>query len=261
MPGAMPLVHRWVGNPLFSWLARRWFGAPIHDVFCGLRGFSRAFFDRLDMRSTGMEFAAEMIVKAGLLRAKVAEVPITLHRDGRTAHGPHLKTWRDGWRTLRFFLMCCPRWLFLVPGVLLVMLGLLGFAVALPGVTIGRATFDAHTLVVASLGVLCGYQAIWFGACTKLFAVSEGLMPPDQQFLRLLGHMNLERGLLVGFVIVIVGVGLLLLAVNQWWLADFGRLDYSATMRRVVPGATLTALGFQTILASFFISILRMRRR
>jgi glycosyltransferase involved in cell wall biosynthesis len=261
MPGAMPLVHRWVGNPLFSWLARRWFGAPVHDAYCGLRGFSRAFYDRLDMRSTGMEFAAEMIVKAGLLKAKVAEVPITLHRDGRITHGSHLRTLRDGWRTLRFFLMCCPRWLFSIPGLILMLLGAIGYAVALPGMTIGRATFDAHTLVFASLSAICGYQAIWFGACTKTFAISEGLMPPNARFIRLLNRCSLERGLLVGLLMALAGIALLLMAVNQWWVTDFGRLDYSRTMRRVVPGATLTAIGFQTVLSSFFMSILRMHRR
>jgi len=145
--GAMPFLHRWWGNPMFTIMARRWFGAPINDVYCGLRGFSRALFHRLNLRCVGMEFATEMIIKSSLYREKIAEVPITLHRDGRTAHPPHLKTYRDGWRTLRFFLMYSPRWLFVIPGSLLMLLGMIGYAVAMPGLTIHGMTFDAHVAV------------------------------------------------------------------------------------------------------------------
>src|SRR6266496_3725057 len=157
-PGAMPFLHRWIGNPVFSFLARRWFRAPINDVYCGLRGFTKAMYERLDQRCTGMEFATEMIIKASLRGEKIAEVPITLYPDKRTSHAPHLKTWRDGWRTLRFFLMYSPRWLFLVPGMLVAALGLVGYALALPGVTIRGATLDAHTLLFASLAILVDWQ-------------------------------------------------------------------------------------------------------
>src|SRR5262245_38645873 len=150
-PGAMPLLHRWIGNPLFSFLARKWFKAPTHDVYCGLRGFSRAMYDRLDQRCTGMEFATEMIIKASLRGEKIAEVPVTLSVDGRTAHAPHLKTFRDGWRSFRYFLMCSPRWLFIVPSSIFIGLGLLGYAVAMPRLSIGHATFDAHTLLLPAL--------------------------------------------------------------------------------------------------------------
>src|SRR6478735_3632412 len=154
LPGAMPFLHRWWGNPMFSFLARKWFRAPIHDVYCGLRGFTKAHFEKLDQRCTGMEFATEMIIKSSLYSARIAEVPITLHPDGRKAHAPHLRTFRDGWRTLRFFLIFSPRWLFLVPGCCLVLLGVLGYALALPGVKFGAVTFDAHTLLFASLAIL-----------------------------------------------------------------------------------------------------------
>ena len=260
-PGAMPLLHRWWGNPMFSLMARRWFDAPIHDVYCGLRGFTRAHYDRLDQRCTGMEFATEMIIKSSLRGARIAEVPITLHPDGRRTHAPHLKTFRDGWRTLRFFLMYSPRWLFLMPGAALILLGLFGYVLAMPGVTIGRVTFDAHTLLFASLAILCGYQSVLFAIFTKTFAISEGLMPDDPRLNRLFTIVNLERGVIAGLLALAVGVALLLDAVNQWRLQDFGRLDYSQTMRWVIPGATLTALGFQTVLSSFFVSILGMRRR
>jgi glycosyltransferase involved in cell wall biosynthesis len=260
-PGAMPFLHRWWGNPMFTIMARRWFGAPINDVYCGLRGFSKALFQRLNLRCTGMEFATEMIIKSSLYGEKIAEVPVTLHPDGRTAHPAHLKTYRDGWRTLRFFLMYSPRWLFVMPGGALIILGLLGYAVAMPGLTINGLTFDAHTLLFASLAILCGYQSVLFAIFSKTFAVSEGLMPEDPTFTRLFKLMYLERGLILSGAGMLLGLGLLITAVQQWKLTGFGHLDYAKTMRLVVPGATLTALSFQTILSSFFVSILGMRRR
>lgn len=262
MPGAMPFLHRWWGNPMFSAMARNWFQAKsIHDVYCGLRGFTKQFYNRLNQRCTGMEFATEMIIKASLFGEKVAEVPITLHPDGRKSHAPHLKTFRDGWRTLRFFLMYSPRWLFVVPGVLLILLGLVGYVIALPGIRLSGVAFDAHTLLFASLAILCGYQSILFAIFTKTFAISEGLMPEDQHLTRFFEIVNLERGLILSVVTIVVGVTLLAVAVNQWWQVNFGNLDYAHTMRLVVPGVTLSALGFQTILSSFFVSILGMRRR
>ena len=259
-PGAMPVLHRWWGNPMFSWLARRWFGAPIHDVYCGMRGFSVDLYRRLGLRCVGMEFATEMVIKASLINARIAEVPITLHRDGRKDRPPHLKTFHDGWRTLRFFLLCSPRWLFLVPGIVSIGAGLVGYAVALPRLTIGGVTFDAHTLLFANLFILCGYQAILFAVMAKTFAITEGLLPADERFLRLFRYVNLERGLLLGGGALVVGVALLLAAVNQWRVNEFGLLDYARTMRWVVPGVLLAGLGFQTILSSFFISILGLRR-
>jgi len=261
MKGAMPFSHYWIGNPMFSMLVRRWFRAPIHDVYCGLRGFRKDYQQNLDQRCTGMEFATEMIIKASLYRARIAEVPIALHPDGRQAHAPHLKTYRDGWRTLRFFLMCSPRWLFLRPGYFLMLLGAIGYALALPAVRIGRATFDAHTLLFASLFLLMGYQSALFAIFAKTFAVSEGLLPPDPRLQRFFGRVTLERGCIAGIAAFVVGVILLAIAVGLWFGRDFGTLDYAKTMRIVIPGATLTALGFQTVLSSFFVSILAMRRK
>ncbi len=262
MPGAMPFSHRWLGNPMFSLLVRRWFRAQsIHDVYCGLRGFTTAFYRRLGLRCTGMEFATEMIIKASLFKERIAEVPITLHPDGRRSHPPHLRTFRDGWRTLRFFLMYSPRWLFLIPGAALVLLGLAGYAVAMPALTWHGITFDAHTLLIASLAILCGYQTILFAIFTKTFAVSEGLLPEDPYYTRFYRLANLERGLVIAAFALLIGVALLLTAANHWRLTGFGRLDYRQTMRLVVPGMTLTALGFQTLMSSFFVSILGMKRR
>jgi hypothetical protein len=261
MPGAMPFLHRWGGNPLFSAMARLWFKAPIHDVYCGMRAFTKDLYERLGQRCTGMEFATEMIIKASLGRARISEVPITLHPDGRRAHPPHLRTFRDGWRTLRFFLLYSPGWLFFRPGLALIVLGLLGYAVALPGLRSHGVTFDAHTLLFASLAVIGGYQSILFAVFTKTFAISERLMPADPRITRLLQIFKLERGLAGGGAMTAAGLVLLAGAINQWWSVRFGNLDYAHTMRWVIPGVSLTLLGFQTILSSFFISILEMKRR
>ena len=261
LPGAMPFTHRWFGNPLFSQMTQRMFAAPIHDVYCGLRGFTRELYDRLELQCEGMEFATEMIIKASLHGARITEIPITLHPDGRKTHAPHLRTVRDGWRTLRFFLVFSPRWLFLVPGILFALLGLTGYAIALPGLTIGGVTFDAHTLLFSSLAIMMGYQSVLFAICAKTFAINEGLLPKDPRVDRFFKVIYLERGLAIGVLAFLAGLILLGAAVLQWKSAHFGRLDYAVTMRWVIPGATLTALGFQTILSSFFVSILGMKRR
>jgi glycosyltransferase involved in cell wall biosynthesis len=260
-PGAMPFLHRWWGNPMFTLLSRWWFRAPIHDIYCGLRGFTKAHYNTLDMRCTGMEFATEMIIKSSLRGAAISEVPITLHPDGRRAHAPHLKTFRDGWRTLRFFMLYSPRWLFLVPGLLLMFLGLIGYALAMPGTTLGGITFDAHTLLFSSLSLLCGYQTILFALFTKTFAVNEGLMPPDKRLESFYKVATLERGLIAAGIVLLIGLGLLAAALNEWRIADFGRLDYAQTMRLVIPGAMLTTAAIQTICSSFFVSLLGMQRR
>lgn len=261
LPGAMPFLHRYLGNPVFSWLARWWFGAPIHDIHCGMRAFSTEFHQRLKQSCTGMEFASEMIIKATFEKARIAEVPITLYPDGRVSHPPHLRTWRDGWRHLRFFLLFSPRWLFFIPGLALILLGCLGFAIAMPGITLGQVRFDVHTLVFSSLFVLVGYESILFSVFTKIFAITEGLLPADPRLERLFKVLTLEKGLVVGAVSALVGAGLLLAAVNQWRVAGFGDLQYTQTMRWVIPGATFAVLGAQTILSSFFLSVLGLKRQ
>jgi glycosyltransferase involved in cell wall biosynthesis len=259
-PGAMPMLHQRFGNPFFSFVAKRWFNSEIHDVYCGLRGFSKAHFERLEQRCTGMEFATEMIVKSCLFGAKIAEVPITLYPDGRT-RAPHLRTFRDGWRTLRLFLVCSPRQLFLVPGAILIVLGLLAYLLAMPGLRIRAVQFDAHTLLFGSLAILCGYQAIFFGIFAKTLAAREGILPEDPYVRRILASVTLEVGLIVATAALLLGVSLLFIAFNQWRIAHFGNLQYAHTMRLVVPGLTLTALGFQTILSAFLLSILDLGRR
>lgn len=260
-PDAMPSSHRWVGNPLFSLLAKWMFRVPVNDVYCGLRGFRRELIPTLDLRCEGMEFATEMLIKASLRGARIEEVPITLHRDGRTVHPPHLRTFRDGWRTLRFFLICSPRWLFIYPGLTLLLLGVVGFGVAMPAMTLFGATFDAHTLLFASLALMVGYQSVLFGWLARTLAAREGFLPETRLLAWLREALSLERGLVLGVVALLIGIGLLLAAVAQWQAAGFGRLDYAHTMRWVIPGVTLTALGFQTVLASFFVAVLGWYRK
>jgi glycosyltransferase involved in cell wall biosynthesis len=260
MPGAMPFLHRLLGNPMLSGMARQMFHAPIHDVYCGMRGFTKALYDRLDQRCTGMEFATEMIIKSSLHAVRIAEVPITLHPDGRRSHGSHLRTFRDGWRTVRFFMLYSPRWLFLVPGVVLLLLGLVGYGLALPGRTVFGATLDVHTLLSASMFIFLGYQTILFALFTKIFAIGEGLLPEDSRLARLARIFTLERGILLGLLATIFGLALIGRVAWLWIAADFGALSYPTTMRWIVPGVLLTILGFQTVLASFFLSILAMRR-
>lgn len=261
MPGAMPPLHRWWGNPMFTFMVRNMFSAPVHDVYCGLRGFTREHYKRLALRSTGMEFATEMIIKSSLFGADIAEVPTTLHPDGRKAHAPHLRTFRDGWRTLRFFLMYSPRWCFLIPGMLIAMAGLLGYALALPGTTIAGATLGAHTLLVASLALLVGSQLVQLALSAKTFAISEGLVPESPRMGWFRRTVTLERGLTAGLCTLVLGGGLIAGAVAQWQAVSYGPLDYAVTMRWVIPGVTLAALGCQAMFGSFFLSVLRMARK
>src|SRR5882672_11125871 len=209
-PGAMPFLHRWWGNPMFSRMAQWWFATPVHDIYCGMRGFTKQLYERLDQRCTGMEFATEMIIKSSMCREKMAEVPITLHPDGRKAHAPHLRTFRDGWRTIRLFLLYSPRWLFLIPGLSLFLLGILGYVIALPGLTFAGVTFDAHTLLFASLAILSGYQAIIFAISAKTFAISAGFLPEDPRLNRFFSFVYLERGLIISLFALLVGSALLL---------------------------------------------------
>lgn len=261
MPNAMPFLHYWWGNPMFSWLARIWFKAPFHDVHCGLRGFTADFYKSLNQRCTGMEFATEMTIKASLGNYRLAEIPITLHKDGRTSHPPHLKTFRDGWRHLRLYLVYTPRWLFLIPGIFLILLGILGYIVAVPQMKIGKVTFDVHTLLFSSLFILCGYQSIIFAIFTKVFAIMEGLLPEDPKIDKFFQIVNLEKGLVFSAIGLLVGIAFLLVAINEWRLAGFGNLDPMHTMRWVIPGATITALAVQTVFSSFFASVLGLKRK
>ncbi|HYV98578.1 MAG TPA: glycosyltransferase family 2 protein [Gemmatimonadaceae bacterium] len=261
LPGAMPFLHRWVGNPAFSLLARWWFRARVNDVYCGLRGFSKEAYERLHLQCAGMEFAIEMIVRASLANLAIGEVPITLHPDGRRTHASHLRTFRDGWRTLRFYLLLSPRWLFLLPGIALTLLGAGAAVAGYAGVRIGSAGLDVHTLLFGALMVIAGYQAMIFAVLTKVFAINAALLPPDTRVQRFAGLLSLERGLLLGAAFVAVGVALLLQTVLLWVQRDFGTLDYSRTLRVAIPGVLATVVGLQTILFVFFAGVLQLDRR
>jgi hypothetical protein len=246
---------------MFSAMVKRMFNAPINDVYCGLRGFTHEFYKQLDLRCAGMTFATEMIIKASLFEGDIAEVPITLHPDGRKAHAPHLRTFRDGWRTLRFFLIYSPKYLFQIPGIVLLAFGLLAYALALPGVQLFGASLDAHTMLFGTLAMLMGYQLIQFAVFSKTFAIEQGLMPVEKQLTRHAKFFTLERGLIFGSAMFVGGMALLGVAVNQWRLANFGPLNYAHTLRVVIPGMTLAAIGFQTIASSFFLGVLKLARR
>ena len=259
--GAMPLLHRYLGNPVLTWLGRLFFGSPVGDFNCGIRGFRKDACERMGLRTTGMEFATEMIVKATLLKLPIAEVPTTLSPDGRS-RPPHLRTWRDGWRHLRFFLLYSPRWLFLYPGLVSMTVGTLLGTWLLPSPrTIGSVTVDVHTMVYAAAFVLLGFQSIAFAVFTKVFAISEGLLPPDPTLDKLFRYITLEVGLAVGTLLTLGGLATSLYAVGAWGSRHFGPLDYSYTMRLVIPAALMLTLGAQTIFASFFMSVLGLRRR
>jgi len=257
---AMPLLHRVIGNPLYSAMVRRMFRAPVHDVYCGLRGFTRELFDRLDLRCTGMEFATEMVIKSSLFRAKIAEIPITLHPDGRRTRRPHLRTFRDGWRTLRFFMLYSPAWLFMVPGAALFLLGLVLSVLGLSSASVGGVVFEGHTLLFGSLFVLMGYQSMLFAMMARLFGIWERFLPWDGKFMGLFRWFSLERAIVVSLLLLIGGLALMARAFFVWADAGFGAMDYASSMKLVIPGVTASALGFQSFLSSCFLSILGLHR-
>ncbi len=253
-PGAMPPLHRYLGNPVLSALGRRFFGSPVGDFHSGMRGFRRDALLGLRLRTTGMEFASEMIVRASLAKLRIAEVPATLRPD-RRGRPPHLRTWRDGWRHLRFLLLYSPRWLFLYPGAVLAAIGLVASALLIP-------TPRVHTLVYAAMLLVVGFQTMLFAAYTKIFAINEGLLPPDRRLDRAFQIVTLEVGLIVGVLLLIGGLAGSAVALGVWTSTNFGALDASAlAMRIVIVSSTALALGVQVMLSSFFFSILGLRRR
>ena len=260
-PGAMPLLHQYLGNPVLSTLGRLFFRSGVGDFHCGLRGFKRQAVLDLDLRTTGMEYASEMVVKASLQGLKIAEVPVVLYPDGRSRR-PHLRTWRDGWRHLRFLLLYSPRWLFLYPGLLLMFLGMIVGVWLMPGPrSVGNIILDINTLFYAALAVLIGFQSVNFAVLTRIFAIGAGLLPESPPLTRILQIVTLEKGLLLGSIMVFVGLVGSLAALIYWQTQSFGPLDPSVSFRIVIPGGTFLAIGFQVILSSFFLSILGLSRR
>ena len=257
-PGAMPWIHRYVGNPVLTGILNLFFHSPIHDAHCGLRGFRKDANARLRLQTPGMEFASEMVVKACLHRQRITEVPTTLHPDGRD-RPPHLRSFRDGWRHLSFLLLMCPKWLYLIPSILLLGAGLALMAWLTPGPRpVGSVTFDVHTMLLGALWVNLGYQTLWFWAFAKVHGWVSGLLPGETFPVRLFKHLNLERGLLAGAALLAAGVGLNACLAYWWYDAGMGPMDVSVTLRYAVWGSTVMALGAQTIYSSFFLSILGM---
>ncbi|MGD0790703.1 MAG: glycosyltransferase family 2 protein [Terriglobales bacterium] len=259
--GAMPPLHRYLGNPALSFIGRLFFKAPCKDFHCGLRGFSKEAYQRMDLQTTGMEFASEMVVKASLFGMKISEVPTTLSPDGRD-RAPHLRSWRDGWRHLRFLMMYSPRWTFLYPGLAVMLSGLAVAVWLLPGPRrVGVVALDIHTLLYAVMAVLVGFQAVIFAVFTKTFAITNKLMPEDSRLARLYRYFTLETGLAVGAVLMLAGAATGFYSLIRWDLQDFGPIDPTRMVRLVAVTMTLFTLGVQISLSSFFLSILGLRRK
>lgn len=260
MPGAMPPLHRWLGNPVLSALGKIFFSSPADDFHCGLRAFNRQSIVKLDLCTKGMEFASEMVVKATLSKLKIEQVPITLHPDGRT-RAPHLRSWRDGWRHLRFMLLYSPDWLFILPGMLLFILGLGGFSILLPKpLTIGAITFDLSTLIVFSSATLVGAQILGFGILIKVYAISSGIWPGHDRWLRFARGRSIDLGLLLGTLFLLFGLSILFWAVDEWREAKFAALNYQESLRTTITAVTAIAFGLQTLFTSFAIAMVGMKR-
>lgn len=259
-PGAMPPLHRYLGNPVLSTIGRVFFGSPVGDFHCGLRGFNRASMLALDLRLPGMEFASEMVVKATVQGLRLAEVPTTLSPDGRS-RPPHLRSWRDGWRHLRFLLVFCPRWLFLYPGAALFLAGGLAMAALLPGpLRLGGVTFDVHTLLYASGAMVMGFQAVQFWVFARIYGAQEGVVPEARRLSALLSRFGLEPALIVAGGLVLLGLGLGVAAVAIWGGARFGPLPGMGAMRVAIASVTAMLLGLQLAFGAFFVALLGMMR-
>lgn len=261
LPGAMPLKHRLIGNPILSWVGQLFFASPMTDFHCGLRGFSKAAFLAMDLHTTGMEFASEMVIKATLLNLRMTEIPITLSPDGRS-RPPHLRSWRDGWRHLRFMLMYSPRWLFFFPGVLLLTVGALLFGRLMFGpIFIGPIGLESNTLLVAGMTALIGFQMISFYLFAKVFAITEGFLPEDRKIVTFLRFFPLEVGLLVSIVFFSLGLTLMIQAVALWQHTGYGELAARVKLTKIIPAITFLLFSFQLIFSSFFLSLLKLRRK
>ena len=260
LPGAMPWKHRWIGNPLLTFLGRLFFTAPIHDFHCGLRAFRREALLGLGLQCPGMEYASEMVVRATFARLVVTEVPVTLRPDGRS-RPPHLRSWRDGWRHLRFMLLFSPRWLYLMPGLALAGLSLALFLRLMLGPwTVGGVTFDVNSLILASAGLVAGVQTVLLGMLAKASAVQLGIVPPSPPLSRLQQLRPVELGIGCGLALMLLGLGYLLWALQHWRATGFGELTPDAGVRIVVPAVTAAALGMQFAFSGFALAVLEFGR-
>lgn len=259
--GAMPPLHRYLGNPVLSTLGRIFFKTPCRDFHCGLRGFTKEAAERMQLVTTGMELASEMVMKASFYDMKVTEVPTKLWPDGRSRPA-HLRSWQDGWRHLRFMLMLSPRWLFLYPGILLMVIGtIIGTMLLFGPISIGGVGFGIHTLAYAGAMVSIGFNAVLFAVLTRIYVLQTGAIPKKPKYLRFFKRVNLEMGLASGAVVLLAGIVGLIISVVMWNQQGFGRMDNpEQTMRIVVPSVVAMSLGSQIILSSFFLSIMGIER-
>ena len=258
--GAMPFLHRYLGNPVLSFIGRLFFKTYIGDFHCGLRGFSKVAYNKMQLRTVGMEFASEMVVKASLMKLKITEVPTILSPDGRT-RPPHLNTWSDGWRHLRFLILYSPKWLFLNPGIMLMIIGFISsFALIKNPITINSITFDVHTLLYTSVSFLIGFQLVLFYGLTKVYTVENGFLPKSSKYNKLFQILNLEKGLIIGFVFVIVGIALSIYSYTNWKSLGYSAISGNNILRTVIPAITTILVGVQTILFSLFFSILGLKK-
>ncbi len=256
---AMPPLHRYLGNPVLSFVGRLFFRSRIGDFHCGLRGFNKESIQRLGLQTPGMEFASEMVVKATLHGLRITEVPTKLYRDGRS-RPPHLRSWRDGWRHLRFLLLFSPRWLFLLPGVVLFVSGtFLQTVLFFLPVNIGPLVLDIHTMLVGAMASIVGMQMVWVGIFSKVVAIQKGLLPDDHRLYRILAFLTVERGSLTGIALCAVGITLLLYSMTEWAQTGFHTLDPRVTMRYMIPSVTTIVTGVELIIASFFLGVLSLR--
>jgi glycosyltransferase involved in cell wall biosynthesis len=261
MPNAMPWLHQWLGNPVLSWLGRTLFHSTVGDFHCGLRAFRKSAWHAIQLQTSGMEYASEMVIKSVLFDQKIVEVPITLYKDGRS-RPPHLRTWRDGWRHLRFMLAYAPNWVFLLPGSLLTIISAVVLFWLMPAARqIGAVTLDINTLVVAAALLLFGVQVVLFGLLAKKYLITTGLVPDSPRFAKINDAITLEYGLITGLVLLGIGIWQIAQVFGVWQAGGFQNLDPATSARQTVLGAVAVILAGQIGFTSLFLSILGLNIR
>ena len=260
-PGAMPPLHRYLGNPVLSFIARLFFPCKIGDYHCGLRGYNRESILKLGLVTTGMEYASEMVVKATLNHLKIAEVPTTLKKDGRS-HAPHLRSWSDGWRHLKFLLMHSPNWLFMYPGLILFFLGLaLTVVLSLGNIQIGSVGLGVHTLMYAAAAMMVGFNLVMFSLFVRSYASVTGFIPTESRLDKWLEETSTEKGVLLGIFLFLAGIAVTIVAFCIWGKTGFGGLSPESMMRITIPAMLLIVVGIEVVFGSFFIGILHIRHK
>lgn len=258
MPGAMPFLHRYLGNPVLSFIGRLFFGAHIGDFHCGLRGFTKNAYEQMNLRTGGMEFASEMVVKSSILHLKITEVPIILHPDGRDRK-PHLRTWSDGWKHLRFMMLFSPAWIFLYPGIVLMCLGLLGIGLLnFQDLQINQVRLGISTLLFAYLFIILGFQLSSFFLTARMYGTYMGVFPASDSMRKIQKHVSMEKGLILGSLLVLLGFLFAALSFLDWYQSGFGDLNPYHNLRLLFPALTLIVLGTQIIFSGFLISALQI---